>query len=103
MTTGRFFAEKIKKLTEELQKECGPWNIKGDDRMLSELTTRASEKVEGLVKEEIKIIQESSESSDEKKLGLVKVREQIRDISWLPKSFKSSLNLQLVFAGAKII
>jgi len=68
----------------------------------SRFRNNASQKVEKLIHEEIKIIQNSNDKTDEKKLKLVKLREEIRNISWLPKGFKSSLNLQLVFSSAKI-
>jgi hypothetical protein len=96
------FDENIKQLTEELQKKAIPFNLAGDDRMLGEITIEFSQKVEKLVGEEIKAVQESKDSPDEKKLKLVKLREAIRNISWLPKGFQSSLSMQIIFTSAKI-
>jgi chloramphenicol O-acetyltransferase len=97
------FSEKIAQLTEELQTKCVPYNMQGDDKTLSELTIEFSQKVQNLVGEEIKAIQEGKESANEKKMKLVKLREEIRNISWLPKGFQSSISMQIIFASAKII
>jgi len=40
MKNENIFSKKIKQLTENLQNESTPYNLNGDDRMLSELTNK---------------------------------------------------------------
>jgi hypothetical protein len=88
--------EKIKKLGIELEEACIPWNLKGDDRVLSKMNQAADEAFEKVILDEIVTI--SATDAFLKKKRLAELLKLVDKSFWLADGFKVSLRLAIAFA-----
>jgi len=102
------YGEKITEISKELEKAANPWNLKGDDRVLSMMNNEACAAAEEIIELEIANIikspggDESSENFESKEARLNKIRAEIEGISWLAEGFKSSLRVDIAFALSEL-
>jgi hypothetical protein len=94
------FSEKIERMTGALQAAMGPWNMKGDDRVLSLMRIAAGAVTEELALDEIARLKRTG--GDEAAKGLEALAREIGKISWLADGFKSSIKVAISFATADL-
>ena len=96
LKSGETVEVKIVQLGVELEKACGPWNLSGDDRVLSKMNQSADEAFEKIILSEIENI--SSLEVFLKKKRLVELLKLVDKSFWLADGFKVSLRLAIAFA-----
>lgn len=77
---------RAKDMTDELQKAAAPWDLKGDDRVLSMMNMEAGVAFSEMIEKEIK--NASKDRLDE-------LRKLVEGVSWLARGFKSSLGVKI--------
>ena len=100
--SSKTFQEKVETMTEAFQKAAPEWNLKGDDRVLSMMSIEAGSSIDEIADAEIKIIEDSQDSIEEKRAKLESLKKEIDKIPWLAEGFKSSLNVKITFSSAGI-
>ncbi len=94
------FEKKIELIGEELRKAAEPWNLKGDDRVLSMMNNSACADVEKIAEAEIEATKNSKGKIESKNKKLEKIEAEIDRISWLAKGFVSSIRVKIAFIKA---
>lgn len=96
--SGKNYEEKIAEMSRELEKAAKPWDMKGDDRVLSMMTTKAGTAIEEIVNSEIDNIIKDAGSFEGKLARFKKLEAEIDKIPWLARGFKSSLRVDIALA-----
>lgn len=96
---------KIELMTEALNEAAGPWNLAGDDRVLSMMRNSAGEIAEGIIKDEAERIKGLSNDEmplEDKDSALSALSNSVEEISWLAEGFKASIKCEIAFARADL-
>jgi hypothetical protein len=84
--------DRIDKMTSALQAAVLPWNIKGDDRVLGEMTIEAGAALEQMVDNELSNVK-----------ILKTLKSDVDNIPWLADGFKSSIKVKIAIAVSKVL
>ena len=97
------FETKIKIISETLVKAMEPWNLKGDDRVLSMMNGSAGECAEKLAHMEMTRITGNKKVKAAGRIAALDALDKsVSSIQWLAKGFKSSIKCDIAFAKSDV-
>jgi len=93
------FKDKINLMSDAFQKAIGPWNLAGDDRVLSAMRIAAGSAVEEIVQVDVQAVSSEGKLAPKDRIERLKsIRVEVETIPWLADGFKSSLKAEIAFA-----
>jgi hypothetical protein len=93
------FNEKFVLIDDAFHKAIEPWNLKGDDRVLSKMRIAALSAVEDSIEDELARMNAGTKLSAMKKQDTLDIiRKRVQAAAWLPDAVKSSIACSLSFA-----